>query len=263
MKTGPILAIMEQTLRGTRSRVRAPSEVTTGNPNKPITKPLGLDDRIRTLFLNGPMENLQDFRYYFADEKYQVAGCGEVPSTPSHHSGETSRNRRHEISHAEALPSSAGRDSQNFKQPEQEDRPTMYTDYVSTSQPAEERENSTGMQLRRAQKEGNHGEATATPPGTIGQAVAAAPHIRPCQPLSRRIFLDAQIRMHRGFSQLTRIQQVRSLGRRERYPSRMPKPTLLHEQDQNESSRKSGGSAAKCLPPRSCTTVTVQSQPDP
>ena len=39
MKTGPIPAIMEQTLRGTLSGVRAPSEVTTGNPNKQITKP--------------------------------------------------------------------------------------------------------------------------------------------------------------------------------------------------------------------------------
>ena len=28
-----------------------------------------LDDRIRTLFLEGPMENLQDFCFYFADEK--------------------------------------------------------------------------------------------------------------------------------------------------------------------------------------------------
>ncbi len=28
-----------------------------------------LDDRIRTLFLKGPMENLQDFCFYFADEK--------------------------------------------------------------------------------------------------------------------------------------------------------------------------------------------------
>jgi len=27
------------------------------------------DDKIRGLFLNGPMENLEDFRYYFADEK--------------------------------------------------------------------------------------------------------------------------------------------------------------------------------------------------
>ena len=34
-----------------------------------LTAAFGLDDRIRTLFLNGPMENLQDFRFYFADEK--------------------------------------------------------------------------------------------------------------------------------------------------------------------------------------------------
>jgi len=28
-----------------------------------------LDDKIRSLFLGGPMENLEDFRYYFADKK--------------------------------------------------------------------------------------------------------------------------------------------------------------------------------------------------
>ena len=28
-----------------------------------------LDDKVRTLFLNGPMENLEDLRFYFADEK--------------------------------------------------------------------------------------------------------------------------------------------------------------------------------------------------
>ena len=28
-----------------------------------------LDDKVRTLFLNGPIENLEDFRFYFADEK--------------------------------------------------------------------------------------------------------------------------------------------------------------------------------------------------
>ena len=28
-----------------------------------------LNDKIKSLFLKGPMENLEDFRYYFADEK--------------------------------------------------------------------------------------------------------------------------------------------------------------------------------------------------
>ena len=34
-----------------------------------LTAAFELDDRIRTLFHKGPMENLQDFRFYFADEK--------------------------------------------------------------------------------------------------------------------------------------------------------------------------------------------------
>ena len=34
-----------------------------------LTAAFGLGDRIRTLFLNGPMENLQDFRFYLTDEK--------------------------------------------------------------------------------------------------------------------------------------------------------------------------------------------------
>ena len=34
-----------------------------------LTAAFELDDRIRTLFLKGPMENLQDFCFYFADEK--------------------------------------------------------------------------------------------------------------------------------------------------------------------------------------------------
>ena len=34
-----------------------------------LTAEFELDDRIRTLFLKGPMENLQDFCFYFADEK--------------------------------------------------------------------------------------------------------------------------------------------------------------------------------------------------
>ena len=34
-----------------------------------LTAAFGLDDRIRALFLKSPMENLQDFRFYFADEK--------------------------------------------------------------------------------------------------------------------------------------------------------------------------------------------------
>ena len=29
----------------------------------------GFDEKVRGLFLKGPMENLEDFRYYFADEK--------------------------------------------------------------------------------------------------------------------------------------------------------------------------------------------------
>ena len=29
----------------------------------------GLDDKVKDLFLEGPMENLEDFRYYFANEK--------------------------------------------------------------------------------------------------------------------------------------------------------------------------------------------------
>ena len=28
-----------------------------------------LNDKVKKLFLEGPMENLEDFRYYFADEK--------------------------------------------------------------------------------------------------------------------------------------------------------------------------------------------------
>ena len=34
-----------------------------------LTAEFELDDRIRTLFLKGPMENLQDFCFYFAEEK--------------------------------------------------------------------------------------------------------------------------------------------------------------------------------------------------
>ena len=34
-----------------------------------LTAAFGLGDGIRTLFLNGPMENLQELRFYFADEK--------------------------------------------------------------------------------------------------------------------------------------------------------------------------------------------------
>ena len=34
-----------------------------------LTTVFGFDDKVRNLFLKGPMENLEDFRYYFADEK--------------------------------------------------------------------------------------------------------------------------------------------------------------------------------------------------
>ena len=57
---------------------------------------------------------------------------------------------------------------------------------------------------------------------------------------------------------LTRIQQVRSLGRRERYPSRMPKPTLLREQNRSKNSQMSRESAAKRLLPQSRATATGQ-----
>ena len=34
-----------------------------------LSDDFGFDDKVRNLFLKGPMENLEDFRYYFADEK--------------------------------------------------------------------------------------------------------------------------------------------------------------------------------------------------
>ena len=34
-----------------------------------LTADFGIDDKVKNLFLKGPMENLEDFRYYFADEK--------------------------------------------------------------------------------------------------------------------------------------------------------------------------------------------------
>lgn len=34
-----------------------------------LTTDFGFDDKVKGLFLKGPMENLEDFRYYFADEK--------------------------------------------------------------------------------------------------------------------------------------------------------------------------------------------------
>ncbi len=34
-----------------------------------MTADFGFDEKITALFLKGPMENLEDFRYYFADEK--------------------------------------------------------------------------------------------------------------------------------------------------------------------------------------------------
>ena len=33
-----------------------------------LAKDFNLDDRVKTLFLNGSMENLEDFRYYFSTE---------------------------------------------------------------------------------------------------------------------------------------------------------------------------------------------------
>ena len=34
-----------------------------------LTANFGFHDKVRDLFLKSPMENLEDFRYYFADEK--------------------------------------------------------------------------------------------------------------------------------------------------------------------------------------------------
>ena len=34
-----------------------------------LTAEFGFHDKVRGLFIKGPMENLEDFRYYFADEK--------------------------------------------------------------------------------------------------------------------------------------------------------------------------------------------------
>ena len=33
-----------------------------------LAKDFNLDDKVKTLFLNGSMENLEDFRYYFSSE---------------------------------------------------------------------------------------------------------------------------------------------------------------------------------------------------
>ena len=46
--------------------------VDKGSKEATFTAPVGdfkLDDKIKNIFLAGPMENLEDFRYYFADEK--------------------------------------------------------------------------------------------------------------------------------------------------------------------------------------------------
>ena len=34
-----------------------------------LAKDFSFDDKVRDLFLNGQMENLEDFRYYFSEEK--------------------------------------------------------------------------------------------------------------------------------------------------------------------------------------------------
>ena len=34
-----------------------------------LTADFGFDDKVRGLFLKGPMENLEDFRYYISDDK--------------------------------------------------------------------------------------------------------------------------------------------------------------------------------------------------
>jgi hypothetical protein len=34
-----------------------------------LSNDFGFDNKVRDLFLKGPMENLEDFRYYFADER--------------------------------------------------------------------------------------------------------------------------------------------------------------------------------------------------
>ena len=53
------------TLESKRSHDKDSKEVTF----TALTAEFELDDRIRTLFLKGPMESLQDFCFYFAEEK--------------------------------------------------------------------------------------------------------------------------------------------------------------------------------------------------
>ncbi len=44
-----------------------------------LTTDFGFDDKVKGLFLKGPMENLEDFRYYFADEKEIYAFVAAAP----------------------------------------------------------------------------------------------------------------------------------------------------------------------------------------
>jgi len=55
-------------------------------PLLPWQRGLKLDDKIRGLFLNGPMENLEDFRYYFADEK-EMDACAAIEEALKGQSG--------------------------------------------------------------------------------------------------------------------------------------------------------------------------------
>ena len=60
--------------RGARSRLAMADIAPVDKGSKEATftalaKDFTFDDKIKDLFLKGPMVNLEDFRYYFADEK--------------------------------------------------------------------------------------------------------------------------------------------------------------------------------------------------
>ena len=59
-----------------RSHGKSSKEVTFAA----ITPEFEPDDKIRTLFLEGPMEDLQDFRFYFTD-KEEIEAVAAVDGT--------------------------------------------------------------------------------------------------------------------------------------------------------------------------------------